>query len=325
MPIEFTCPHCGVLVSVAEQFSGHGAECPRCSRSIAVPSLVAQSTRAQPERHSYRTVVIVVVLLALAVSIVFGGITLALRILTERQLPQVNAEEKQRQRTMCAMNLRHIGLAMHSYHGRYKCFPPAYLADKDGRPMHSWRVLLLPFLAEEGLYAVYSFDEPWDSPRNLALANANMPDVFRCPASPRGDDSQTGYLMVVGPGTISDGAGVTKLSDIADGAAKTIMLVETTGSKVKWLEPRDLTAENLSFQVNDHTGKGIGSRHRSGANILFCDASVGYLENSTDPKRIKAMTTIAGGEGLNQPRDDRPTKGRPPEDTSAQKGPAAAK
>ena len=60
-------------------------------------------------------------------------------------------------------------MAVANYHDMYKCFPPAYVADESGRPMHSWRVLLLPFLSESELYNAYNFAEPWGSPNNRKL------------------------------------------------------------------------------------------------------------------------------------------------------------
>ena len=43
-------------------------------------------------------------------------------------------------------NLRKSRLALHNYHQANGCFPPAYIADKNGKPMHSWRVLILPYM-----------------------------------------------------------------------------------------------------------------------------------------------------------------------------------
>jgi Protein of unknown function (DUF1559) len=60
-------------------------------------------------------------------------------------------------------------LAVANYHETYGCFPPAYLANRDGKPMHSWRVLILPFLAQQELYRAYNFDEPWNGPNNRNL------------------------------------------------------------------------------------------------------------------------------------------------------------
>ena len=47
--------------------------------------------------------------------------------------------------------MKQIGVALHNYHDAHGCFPPAYIADANGRPMHSWRILLLAFLSESAL------------------------------------------------------------------------------------------------------------------------------------------------------------------------------
>ena len=39
--------------------------------------------------------------------------------------------------TACASNLRQIALALQQYHQANGCFPPACIADKNGKPMHS--------------------------------------------------------------------------------------------------------------------------------------------------------------------------------------------
>src|SRR5262245_55562533 len=52
----------------------------------------------------------------------------------------------------CAAHLNQLHVAFHNYHDTYGCFPPAYVADADGKPIHSWRVLILPFIDEVHLY-----------------------------------------------------------------------------------------------------------------------------------------------------------------------------
>ena len=42
-------------------------------------------------------------------------------------------------------NLKQIGLAMHNFHDVHRHLPPAVIVGPDGKPWHSWRVLLLPF------------------------------------------------------------------------------------------------------------------------------------------------------------------------------------
>ena len=59
-------------------------------------------------------------------------------------------------------NLKQIGLAFHNYADAYRSFPPAVIYGPDGKPWHSWRVLLLPFLEQQPLYEQYDFSQPWD-------------------------------------------------------------------------------------------------------------------------------------------------------------------
>src|SRR5438445_2885649 len=47
--------------------------------------------------------------------------------------------------------LRQIALALHNYHDTHGTLPPAAVRGPDGRPLYSWRVLLLPFIDQEPL------------------------------------------------------------------------------------------------------------------------------------------------------------------------------
>ena len=101
----------------------------------------------------------------------------------------------------CKLNLKQIALALHNYHDQYKTFPPAFVNGPDGKAWHSWRVLILPFLGEEKLYAEYRFDEPWNGPRNSLLLK-RRPDVFCCfGAKPHISPGHTSYSAIVGDGT----------------------------------------------------------------------------------------------------------------------------
>ena len=54
----------------------------------------------------------------------------------------------------CRNNLFQIALALHNYHDAYKCFPPAYVNDKDGMPMHSSAHLILPYMSSSPFIAL---------------------------------------------------------------------------------------------------------------------------------------------------------------------------
>lgn len=41
MPIDFTCPHCGLATSVSDEYAGQTGPCARCGQSITIPSRAA--------------------------------------------------------------------------------------------------------------------------------------------------------------------------------------------------------------------------------------------------------------------------------------------
>src|SRR6476620_4852071 len=97
--------------------------------------------------------------------------------------PAVDMGSREAARRMqCSNNLHNIAIALQNYHDDHGSFPPAYIAAADGKPMHSWRVLLLPYLDREDLYAKYRFDEPWDGPNNSQLHGQAL-KVFLCSSS----------------------------------------------------------------------------------------------------------------------------------------------
>ena len=70
---------------------------------------------------------------------------------------------------MCMNNLKQIGLALAEYEAANGRLPPAAVFDKQGKAMHSWRTLILPYLERPDLYQAYNFREPWDGTNNSTL------------------------------------------------------------------------------------------------------------------------------------------------------------
>ena len=210
-------------------------------------------------------------------------------------------EREPYRRAQCHNYLRQIGVAMHDYHDEYGCFPPAYVADDDGRPMYSWRVLLLPLMeeSEPELYAQFRLDEPWDSPENIKVLDAvGQYSHLHCPSDRDSSATETNYVLIVGEESLSRGPNGVTIDQISDRTSNTIMVVEIVQSGIQWTEPRDLKAEEITFRINDPERPGIGSRHHDGANVLLCDGSVTFVPETTEPELVRAMTTIAGGEDV---------------------------
>ncbi len=87
------------------------------------------------------------------------------------------------QRKRCLANLLKISWAAEDYYAAVKEPLPPYIVDPSGAPLHSWRVLLLPYLGEQKLYEQIKLDEPWDSEWNRQF-HKRMPDCYCCPALP---------------------------------------------------------------------------------------------------------------------------------------------
>ena len=117
-----------------------------CGQTITIPAVGGPTGKsapdnllpaAQPPRSNTGWVVAVV----LAVMCVCGGGGLVALL-----LPAVQSAREAARRMQCSNNLKQIGLAMHNYHDVHQKLPAGFVADEDGRPMHSWRVAILPYL-----------------------------------------------------------------------------------------------------------------------------------------------------------------------------------
>ena len=168
-------------------------------------------------------------------------------------------------RAQCANQLKQIGLALHNYHYTHKQFPPAYVADKDGKPMHSWRVLILPYVEQKALYDQYDLNEPWDGPNNKTLLAAR-PTIYVCPsdgASSAVGATNTSYIAVVGSDAAwPDGKARSFKDDRFSGkTSSTIMVIETDDPDVNWTEPKDLYVDAREAADMASSGVKASSNH----------------------------------------------------------------
>ncbi|MBA4062706.1 MAG: hypothetical protein C0501_03190 [Isosphaera sp.] len=140
-------------------------------------------------------------------------------------------------------NLKQIALAVHNYHDTHNKFPQDVVT-KDGKPLLSWRVQILPYIEQENVFRQFKLDEPWNSENNKKAAAAVVP-VFTSPnVTGRLVDADgfalTHYQGVAGPGTVFErGKGPQSLAHFTDGTSNTIMVVETAEA-VPWAKPADL-------------------------------------------------------------------------------------
>src|SRR5205085_3628183 len=110
--------------------------------------------------------------------------------------PQRKAGDRQRHKSI--NNLKQIMIAIHNHHDSNNHLP-ADIRDKNGKPLLSWRVAILPFLMQDNLYQQFKLDEPWDSEHNLKLLQ-HMPVTYHVGIEPKGS-THTYYQAFAGPGT----------------------------------------------------------------------------------------------------------------------------
>ncbi len=210
-----------------------------------------------------------------------GVVALACVPLTWLTRAVIDAREAARS-AQCMSNLKQIGLGLLNYESRYGCFPPAYVADANGKPLYSWRVVLMAEIDRTDrwfggqLADGFHFDEPWDSPNNSKLHKLTPYTVWHCPSDQAiAGSNETNFVAVVGPGTMfaSDGTS-RRLADVTDGPENTLIVVEVVDAGIHWMEPKELDWRTMSFRLNDGTRPSISSNHpfrgssNLGANVL---------------------------------------------------------
>ncbi len=232
--------------------------------------------------------------LILFASFVLLGVAVLLSTLAAVAL--VWRENARRER--CDANFARLYMAAAEYADANGAFPPAFTADRDGRKLHSWRVLLLPFLGESELFAQIRLDEPWDSDWNSQF-HSRTPNVFRCASTPDSLLTATDKCAVSavwGDSTVfpANGRSVAP-SEILDGTANTILFVERK-SPVCWMNP---DAELTQEQVLTENGKpakervDFGSWHGSGGYVVYCDGRRQFLSEKIDENVLKLLFDVA--------------------------------
>jgi len=195
-------------------------------------------------------------------------------------------------------HMKMMALAMHEYaethDGR---LPPAVLRDAQGKPLHSWRVLILPYLEQNHLYVQFHLDEPWDSPHNIALLSA-MPKVYSTPTAlpveARAAPFSTFYQVFTGEGTAFEGSqGLLFPGDFPKGTSNVLLVVEA-GQAVPWTKPDDLPYEDAGPMPSlggVFTGESrfslFGSNRVKGFHAVLADGSGRFFDSATSEATLR--------------------------------------
>jgi hypothetical protein len=175
--------------------------------------------------------------------------------------------------------------ALDAYYDRHGGYPEPVVRDNAGRPLYSWRVLILPQLGYQELYDSFQLDQPWDSPANTTLV-AQMPKEFCSVRSPDAwTNHEPNFYLITGPGTLFPDAGPIDRVGVSD--VPTMLVVQSCNGTVTWSQPGDVEIHKSSLQVGSVPQEQIGGLH-SVPNSVF--------SNSAQSPEMLALGVGVGGE-----------------------------
>lgn len=189
-----------------------------------------------------------------------------------------------------------IARAMHRYHSIYGELPTRASFDKEGKPLLSWRVHLLPYLGQRVLHDRFRLNEPWDSEHNKKLIPL-MPEIYRGLNS-AAEQGKATRLVLVGKSYAFEGEKGKRLADFTDGTANSVLLVEVDDAQaIEWTKPHD-------YEVDlDNPTAGLRRLPDDSFPALFADGKRRLISLKRPAQEIHALFTIAGGEPIEpQPR-----------------------
>lgn len=209
--------------------------------------------------------------------------------------------------------------AIERYHKDKGHYPPPAILDKDGKPVLSWRVAILPYMdgafinspwdptnpnakrinSPKELYDMFKLDEPWDGPNNKKLLD-KFPSPYRAPWSVlpyhMTNAGKTTTLAFVGKGAIFDPAKKVTDGDVRDGLKHTLMVFqhEEAGHAVYWTKPADLALTADGKLPAD--GPSFARRFAA----AYGDASAHTFVDGLDLKTLLGVVTREGNEKVDE-------------------------
>jgi Protein of unknown function (DUF1559) len=184
---------------------------------------------------------------------------------------------------LAANNLKQIGLCCHAYYDVNNALP-MNVVDKEGKPLLSWRVHMLPYLEQDALYREFKLDEPWDSTHNKALIE-KIPPTF-VPVRGKAKKGETFLQMYAGKGTMLPGTKIG-FAKVTDGLSNTFMVVEAA-KPVIWTKPDDIVYDPKSPNA-------VGGQFPDDFCACFGDGAVRRLPKALDEETFRRLIEISDG------------------------------
>lgn len=304
MPFQFTCPYCFKKTLVDDAIAGESGPCASCGKTITVPEPPARLPHAigttdhpplkdhavRTQRRALAWSVQAVGLIA-AVTVVFGLSSYLL-------WPTFQGLKARRDRVASFNNLQRIAEALNAYAIEHGSYPPPVVSDASGKPLYSWRVLILEQLGEAYLAGKFRHDLAWDAAENVSVLS-QCPSVFMSPTVNRTQvASSANYALITGTNTLFPSSGPLSPSQVADGRDRTLLVVEVEQAGGEWSQPWDIDIAKLNTKIGFGGIHAIGGNHVGGAAIAFADGTPGWLPEALSPALLRGLISPAGGEQI---------------------------
>lgn len=316
MPFQFTCPYCFKKTLVEDRYAGQTGPCVSCGKMVTLPMLELEGISSSPAVRSQpplpspgpRSRLLTRILVRLRRPWITAGLMSAAIVVSVWIVWQIAAgmgslawvqKIQQRQaQAGCLNNLNRIANALNEYAAKHGSYPPPVVYDEKGKPMHSWRVLILRELGEFEIYNRYRFDEPWDSQANSQLVGRLCPRVYVSPgASDFRNVSQTNYFLIVGDGGLFPSQGQPlSPENILDGPGNTLLVVEGANQFHEWIEPIDIDIANWNRPGGAKIS--LGGTHLGGSTAVLADSTTVWLPDDLAPEVLNGLITPDGGEPI---------------------------
>ncbi len=222
--------------------------------------------------------------------------------------PAVRIAHETNQRGSCASNLKQLSLAILMFEDLRKAFPASREVHNESGFLHSWRLSVYPLLLQPPIDGPsYQKNKRWDSPENMAVTSIQFPQfALQCPAH-KTDAIEAHYFAIVGERTMWPPDRGRKVSEITDGTANTILLIEAPHKPIPWAKPEDLSFDEAVELLTSPPTEDYGHAVRSGffykpvrgINVAFADGSAQWIEVPISKAAAEALLTVDGGEPIN--------------------------
>ncbi|MDZ4849346.1 MAG: DUF1559 domain-containing protein [Pirellulaceae bacterium] len=313
MAFEFVCPFCHVRSRVDDRFVGLSGPCAECGKPVTMPgrakaasyeeSLDSHSTTSNgPPTHSSIPIDRLEPSKSRSVSWVIGLFTLVIAIAlaslaTIFIYPTARNAMLLRQRTLGLSNAKQIADALNTYRRTHSSYPTPSVVDESGKPLYSWRVLILPQLGYSSLYEQFQLDQAWDSPTNISLIH-KMPPVFACPDNSTAlSMHQPNFALIVGPGTLFPPSGAIDPDTMRDNSAETLLVVETKDGLGSWTQPGDLDSKN-GIILGSRPMVDIGGNYTDCVIAVTVDGTPLAIDRAITKAKLDAIISPNGEEDI---------------------------